>query len=75
MERLIVAAGVVSGGVAAAAFVIAAKGLLRFHEIRGAGESVDAQNGVDEITEYFLVGTFASILLAAAVGVLTSAAG
>ena len=77
MERVIVAAGVVSGGVAAAAFVIAAKGLLRFREIRSVGEDGGGaeQARIDEVTEYFLVGTFASVLLAAAVGVLVLAAG
>lgn len=34
MERLIVAAALISGGIAGAGFVIAAKGLLRFREIR-----------------------------------------
>ena len=77
MERVIVAAGVVSGGVAAAAFVIAAKGLLRFREIRSVSEDGGGaeQARIDEVTEYFLVGTFASVLLAAAVGVLVLAAG
>ncbi len=76
MERPIVAAGVISGGAAAAAFVIAGKGLLRFREIRGQGGADHAgDGGIDEITEYFLVGTFASVLLAAAVGVVVLAAG
>ena len=67
MERLIVAGAVVSGSVAAAGFVIAAKGLLRFREI---GE---AETKVDEITEYFLIGTFTSIGLAAAMAILVLA--
>jgi hypothetical protein len=69
MERLIVAAAVLSGGLAGAGFVIAAKGLLRFREIGGAAES-----DVDEVTEYFLIGTFTSIVLAAAVALLVLAA-
>jgi hypothetical protein len=69
MERLIVAAAVVSGAMAGAGFVIAAKGLLRFREIRGGD-----QPKVDEITEYFLIGTFTSVVVAAAVGVLVLAA-
>lgn len=86
MERMIVAAAVVSGGVAGAGFVIAAKGLLRFREIRSSdppsgdgqprdgGPSEDStQPKVDEITEYFLVGTFTSVLIAAAIGVLVLA--
>ncbi len=69
MERVIVAAAVISGGLAGAGFVIAAKGLLRFREIRG-----DTQSKVDEITEYFLIGTFTSVIVAAAVSVLVLAA-
>lgn len=69
MERLLVAATVISGDLAGAGFVIAAKGLLRFREIHG-----DGQPKVDEVTEYFLVGTFTSVLMAAAVGVLVLAA-
>ena len=69
MERLVVAAAVLSGSAAAAGFVIAAKGLLRFREIGGAPES-----NVDEITEYFLIGTFTSTVLAAAVAILVLAA-
>jgi hypothetical protein len=80
MERLIVAAAVVSGGVAAAGFVIAAKGLLRFREIRdadrtgvpGRREQVP-QPKADEVTEYFLIGTFTSVILAAGVSVLVLA--
>jgi hypothetical protein len=60
MERLIVAATVVSGNVAGAGFVIAAKGLLRFREIR-SGDQRNAEPKVDQITEYFLVGTFTSV--------------
>lgn len=69
MERLIVVASVVSGDLAGAGFVIAAKGLLRFREIRASDKST-----VDEVTEYFLIGTFVSVVLAAAVGVLLLAA-
>jgi hypothetical protein len=67
MERLIVAAAVLSGDLLGAGFVIAAKGLLRFREIGGASD-------VDEVTEYFLIGTFTSIILAAAAAVLLLAA-
>lgn len=78
MERMIIAASVVSGGIAGAGFVIAAKGLLRFREIRGAEESSGRrirQPRVDEITEYFLIGTFASVFIAAATAALVLAAG
>ena len=50
--------------------MIAAKGLLRFREIRGA-----EQPKVDEITEYFLIGTFTNVVVAAAASVLVLAAG
>lgn len=70
MERLIVAGTVISGDIAGAGFVIAAKGLLRFREIRGA-----EQPRIDEITEYFLVGTFTSVLVAVIAGLLVLASG
>jgi hypothetical protein len=77
MERLMVAAAVISGSLAGAGFVIAAKGLLRFREIR-VGDQDKAEDlqqpGVDEITEYFLIGTFTSLLIAAALGLLVLAA-
>jgi hypothetical protein len=86
MERLIVAAAVVSGNAAGAGFVIAAKGLLRFREIRGGDQLADqrlddrrqnsedsTRSKVDEITEYFLVGTFTSVLVAATMGALVLA--
>jgi hypothetical protein len=69
MERLIIAAAVISGDLAAAGIVIAAKGLLRFRELGGIH-----QPKVDEITEYFLIGTFTSFVVAAALAVLLLAA-
>lgn len=83
IERLIVAAAVVSGGIAGAGFVVAAKGLLRFREIRPAKadqKSQPAPGGkappkVDEITEYFLIGTFVSVLIAGILALLVLAAG
>lgn len=67
MERLFVAAGIVSG----AGLVIAAKGLLRFRELPRS----DEPDGLDEVTEYFLVGTFTSVLVAGAIGTLVLAVG
>jgi hypothetical protein len=72
MERIFLAAMVVSGNVAAAAALIAAKGLLRFPEIR---TSARADAGADQITEYFLIGTFCSLLVAGALAALVSASG
>jgi hypothetical protein len=69
IERVFVAASLVSGSLAGAGFVIAAKGLLRFREIGGTG-----QPNVDEVTEYFLIGTFTSVLVAAVAAVLVLAA-
>ena len=73
MERLFVMAMVISGAVTAAAALIAAKGLLRLPEIRTKAQQKGGQD--DEITEYFLIGTFTSLLLAAALGGATLAAG
>lgn len=67
MERIIVAAAVLAGDPAAAAIVIAAKGLLRFPEIRADRQP---PHGPDAATEYFLIGTFTSLLLATALSVL-----
>jgi hypothetical protein len=66
MERLIVAATILAGDSVGVALVIAAKGLLRFPEIRG---------GADELTEYLLIGTFTSLLLAGALAAFVLAAG
>ena len=51
-----------------AGLVVAAKGLLRFPELQAAARN-DATH-VDEVTEYFLVGTFTSLLVALASVVL-----
>jgi hypothetical protein len=64
MERLIVGAIVIAGDPAGAALVIAAKSLLRFPEIR------DDAGQPDSVTEYFLIGTFTSLLLAASMALL-----
>ncbi|HSS34113.1 MAG TPA: hypothetical protein VLL27_12610 [Solirubrobacterales bacterium] len=66
MERLIVAAVVVAGEPAAAALVIAAKSLLRFPEIKGK---------TDRVTEYFLVGTFTSLVVATLAALMILASG
>ena len=71
LERLIIGAIVIAGDPAAAAIIVTAKGLLRFPEIRNEGKA----HGPDAVTEYFLIGTFTSLALAAAVAVLVLAAG
>lgn len=68
MERLMILGLGAAGYVAAAGLVVAAKGLLRFPELQAAARN-DATH-VDEVTEYFLVGTFTSLLVALASVVL-----
>ncbi len=60
MERTFIFALGVAGELTAASVIVAAKGLLRFPELqRGA-----AGGRVDALTEYFLVGSLTSWLLA-----------
>jgi len=63
MERVLILGFGAGGNLAAAALVIAAKGLVRFPELSATSRS---ENGprIDEVTEYFLIGSFASLLLA-----------
>ncbi|HKH64936.1 MAG TPA: hypothetical protein VKA35_05690 [Solirubrobacterales bacterium] len=71
LERLIVFAIVLAGDPATAAIVVTGKGLLRFPEIR----SEALQPGPDAVTEYFLIGTFVSLLIASLLAILVLAAG
>ncbi|GAA2743672.1 hypothetical protein GCM10009868_18360 [Terrabacter aerolatus] len=78
MERLVILGLGVAGEFGAAGLVIAAKGLLRFPEIqaaaRGNGAAATGSGphgsypggpaGIDDVTEYFLVGSFVSWLIA-----------
>ncbi len=68
MERTLIFALGAGGQLTAAAAVIAAKGVLRFPEIRSAGE--DEHTDVSAVTEYFLIGTLASWLQAFALTLL-----
>jgi hypothetical protein len=63
MERLLILSLGVGGQVAAASAVVAAKGIIRFPELN-AQKDRNGQVGIDEVTEYFLVGSFTSWLLA-----------
>jgi len=63
MERLLILSLGVGGQVAAASAVVAAKGIIRFPEL-SAQKDRNGEVGIDEVTEYFLVGSFASWLLA-----------
>jgi hypothetical protein len=72
MERLLVGAMVLSGALAAAGAVVAAKGLLRLPEIRSNAEQEGGTG--DQITEYFLIGTFSSLLIASGLAIVVLAA-
>ena len=49
-----------------ASAVVAAKSVIRFPEISAQRRESGAGPGIDEVTEYFLVGSFASWLVALA---------
>jgi hypothetical protein len=74
MERLLILSLGVGGQVAAASAVVAAKGIIRFPELN-AQKNRNGDVGIDEVTEYFLVGSFASWLLALGGIALVLAAG
>ena len=63
MERLFIVGLGAVGELTAAALVIAAKGLLRFPELQRAQQQLPP-DGPSDVTEYFLVGSFASWLVA-----------
>lgn len=66
MERVIILGLGLAGEVTAASLVIAAKGLIRWPELRQADDAPPGSVGVDEVTEYFLVGSMVSWLVALA---------
>lgn len=63
MERILIVGLGALGEFTAAAIVVAAKGLLRFPELQRAQRGPET-NGPSDVTEYFLIGSFASWLLA-----------
>jgi hypothetical protein len=65
MERMLILSLGMGGQVGAAGAVVAAKGLIRFPELN-AQKGRNGDVGIDAVTEYFLVGSFASWLLALA---------
>ena len=74
MERLFIYGLGLSGNFVAAGIVIAAKGLIRWPELqskRGAHTGGGAES-IDEVTEYFLVGSFLSWMIALAGVVLVA---
>lgn len=66
MERLLILGLGLAGQLAAATAVVAAKSIIRFPEINAqkAKANGDLGIGIDEVTEYFLVGSFASWIIA-----------
>lgn len=64
MERVFIVGLGLAGQVTAASIVIAAKGLLRFPELQAARDVGHRGPGIHEVTEYFLVGSFVSWLVA-----------
>ena len=75
MERLLILGLGVGGSLTGAAVVVAAKSLLRFPELRVPRAGDPGYGGASDITEYFLVGSFASWLVAlSTVGLVALAA-
>ena len=60
MERVLILGLGLAGHVTAASLVVAAKGLLRFPELSSRRD----QEQIHQLTEYFLVGSFVSWLVA-----------
>ncbi|MGE9807006.1 hypothetical protein [Janibacter sp. G1551] len=66
MERILILGLGLAGQLTAAGIVIAAKGLIRFPELQAKRNDSQTVTGVgiDAVTEYFLVGSFVSWLIA-----------
>jgi hypothetical protein len=64
MERLLIVGLGLASQLAAATAVVAAKSIIRFPEINAQKARENGGIGIDEVTEYFLVGSFASWILA-----------
>ncbi|MGV0790357.1 hypothetical protein [Mycolicibacterium sp. XJ1819] len=64
MERLLILGLGLAGQLAAATAVVAAKSIIRFPEINAQKARENGNFGIDAITEYFLVGSFASWIVA-----------
>lgn len=63
MERLFIVGLGIAGQLTAASVVIAAKGLLRWPELQ-ASRTEHGRGGIHAVTEYFLVGSFVSWMVA-----------
>jgi hypothetical protein len=66
MERLLIVGLGLGGQLAAATAVVAAKSIIRFPEINKQKAVENGTIGIDDVTEYFLVGSFASWIVALA---------
>ncbi len=64
MERVLILGLGLAGQLAAATAVVAAKSIIRFPEINAQKARQNGHIGIDDITEYFLVGSFASWIVA-----------
>ena len=64
MERLLILGLGLGGQIAAASAVVAAKSIIRFPEINAQKARENGTIGIDDVTEYFLVGSFASWIVA-----------
>jgi hypothetical protein len=64
MERILILGLGLAGQLAAATAVVAAKSVIRFPEINAAKTRENGNIGIDAVTEYFLVGSFASWMIA-----------
>lgn len=64
MERLLIFGLGLAGQLAAATAVVAAKSIIRFPEINAQKARENGNLGIDDVTEYFLVGSFASWIVA-----------
>jgi hypothetical protein len=64
MERILIFGLGLAGQLAAATAVVAAKSIIRFPEINAQKARENGNIGIDDVTEYFLVGSFASWIIA-----------
>ncbi len=64
MERLLILGLGLAGQLTAATAVVAAKSIIRFPEINAQKARENGNIGIDDVTEYFLVGSFASWIVA-----------
>jgi len=64
MERVFIVGMALAGQLTAASIVVAAKGLLRYPELQAARDPADRGPGIHSLTEYFLLGTFLSWMVA-----------